>query len=158
MNRLIIMIGIPGCGKSTYAKKLIKLHPDWVYISRDEVRYQYVADQAHYYDHEDEVYKEFCNRITMDLMKNKTVIADATHLTTGSRKKLINSLGIMPDEIIAVWVNTPFEECMKRNQAREGITRVPDKAMFEMKNRFRPPSVNEGYDRIVRVIGDNDSV
>lgn len=153
MNRLIIMVGIPGCGKSTYAQKLVSLHPDWVYISRDNIRYEYVADQAHYYDHEDEVYKEFCNRITMHLMQGKTVIADATHLTTGSRKKLINNLGVKPDEIIAVWIDVPFEICMERNSAREGIIRVPDKAMFGMKNRFRPPSVNEGYNQIVRVKG-----
>ena len=156
MNRLVITIGIPGCGKSTYAKKLISLNPDWVHISRDNIRYEYVSDQAHYYDHEDEVYKEFCNRITMHLMKNKTVIADATHLTTGSRKKLINSLGITPDEIIAIWFTTPFEVCMKRNQTREGITRVPDKVMYQMKNRFRPPSVNEGFNQIVKIIGDNN--
>ena len=63
MNNLIIMCGIPGCGKSTYAKKLIELHPDWIYVSRDEVRYETVSDQNHYFDHEADVYKEFCNRI-----------------------------------------------------------------------------------------------
>lgn len=153
MNRLIMLVGIPGCGKSTYARKLVELHPEWVHISIDAVRYEYVADQAHYYDHEDEVYKEFCNRITMHLMKDKTVIADATHLTTGSRKKLLNNLGTKPDEVIVIWVNTPFEICMERNGKREGITRVPDKAMFSMKSRFRPPSVNEGYDLILKVRG-----
>lgn len=155
MNKLIILIGIPGCGKSTYAKKLIEMYPNWKYVSRDEVRYEYVSDQAHYYDHEKEVFREFCNRIDMHLLNEEIVIADATHLTVGSRKKLLDNLNVIPDEIIMVYIDTPFEVCLKRNQAREGITRVPDKTMYAMRNRLRPPNpVSENVDRIVRVKGE----
>lgn len=154
MNRLVIMIGIPGCGKSTYAKKLIELHPDWEYVSRDEVRYEYVSDQEHYYDHEYEVYQEFCKRIDMHLMDEKTVIADATHLTVGSRKKLLDTLRVIPDEIVMVYIDTPFEICMQRNNARQGITRVPEKHMYAMRNRLRQPNpVVENVNQIVRVKG-----
>ena len=108
MNTLIIMVGIPGSGKSTYAKKLLELHPDWEYVSRDEVRYEYVTDQTHYFDHETEVYKEFCNRIDKHLLDEKTVIADATHISIGSRRKLINSLQVIPDRVLVVVMKTPF--------------------------------------------------
>lgn len=152
MSVLIVMCGIPGSGKSTYAKELLKLHPDWKYVSRDEVRYEYVSDQNHYFDHETEVYKEFCNRIDMHLLNGCTVIADATHLNQKSRDHLIYSLSAPIDTKIAVVVKTPFLVCMKRNSERKGITRVPDKQMWKMKNIFKEPNpVCEDFDQIVRV-------
>ena len=155
MNNLIIMCGVSGCGKTTYSKKLLKMHPDWEYVSRDEVRYEYVTDQAHYFDHEYDVYKEFCNRITKHLIDNKTVIADATHLSKGSRSKLINSLEVKPDKVTVVIVMTDYHTCMERNALREGITRVPDQTMRNMIRAFKKPDARfEDYiDEIVYVDG-----
>ncbi len=154
-GKLIIMVGIPGSGKSTYAKEtLLQANPTWKYVSRDEVRYEYVSDKNHYFDHEKEVYKEFCNRIDMHLINGDTVIADATHLNRRSRDKLIHSLTVKPDEIIAVVCKTPFEICMERNSAREGIIRVPDSHMYRMKNSFQVPNlVSENIDKLVWVSG-----
>ncbi len=150
MNRLIIMCGLPGCGKSTYAKKLMEEN-DCEYVSRDEIRYETVTDQAHYFDHESDVYKEFCNRIDKYLLAEKTVIADATHISAASRKKLLKNLQVIPDEVWVIWMDTPFEVCMKRNSEREGITRVPDKTMYQMKSNFRPPATFEGFNKVIRV-------
>lgn len=153
MNTLIMMVGIPGSGKTTYAKMLKSTHPDWEYVSRDEVRYEYVTDQAHYFDHEYEVYKEFCNRIDMHLLNGKTVIADATHLNKKSREKLLNSLTAKIDKTIAIVVVTSFEECMRRNKKREGtIRRVPDKSMYSMARAFKTPdAMYENFDQILKV-------
>lgn len=154
MNMLVVMCGIPGSGKSTYAKKLIEMHPDWKYVSRDEVRYEYITDQAHYFDHENEVYKEFCNRIDMHLLNGCTVIADATHLNKASRDKLLRSLTAPIDKKVVIVVNTAFTICMERNAVREGITRVPDQSMYRMKNIFKKPSlVVEDFDQILNVNG-----
>ena len=128
------------------------MNPDWEYVSRDEVRYQYVSDQAHYFDHESEVYKEFCNRVDMHLINGKTVIADATHLTPSSRTRLLKNLSVKPDNLIAVVMMTPFQVCRERNNAREGIIKVPESNMFKMKNSFKMPSpVIEDFDKIVKV-------
>lgn len=154
MNTLIVMVGIPGSGKSTYAKRLLEDHPDWKYVSRDEVRYQYVTDKDHYFDHEHEVYKEFCNRIDMHLANEQTVIADATHLTQKSRASLLNTLTIIPDKIIYIVFTTPFEECLERNRMREGITRVPDAQMYRMRNCFKAPNpAVEKFDMVLKVNG-----
>lgn len=153
MNRLILMCGLPGSGKSTYAKKLMEMNPGWKYVSRDEVRYEYVTDQAHYFDHETEVYKEFCNRIDMHLLNENTVIADATHLTLNSRKQLLQHLQVVPDEVYVCVLATPFEICLDRNAKREGITKVPQSAMFRMRSQFTFPNrfAEKYIDKIINV-------
>ena len=155
MNTLIMMVGLPGSGKSTYAKRLITTHPNWKYVSRDEVRYESVTDQAHYFDHEKDVFKEFCNRIDMHLLNGKTVIADATHLNKKSRDKLLHNLSAKIDKKIALVMVTDFKTCMDRNRQREGITRVPDKTMHQMHHAFKMPDARfEDFDQILKVDGD----
>ncbi len=157
MNHLIMMCGIPGCGKSTYGRKLVELHPDWEYVSRDEIRFTYVSDQAHYYDHEYEVYKEFCNRISMHLINGKTVIADATHLTKGSRWKLINNLDIKPDKVTVIVMMTSVQTCLERVKNRElEITRVPEQTILSMSHRYRKPDARfeDFINQIVYVKGE----
>ena len=141
IGTLIMMVGIPGSGKSTIAKQSLKINPNWEYVSRDEVRYEYVSDQNHYFDHEKEVFKEFCLRVEKFLRAGKTVIADATFLNQRSREWFIMNLGVEPQETHVVVVNTPFEVCMKRNAAREGIIRVPDSSMYAMKHKFQIPNI-----------------
>ena len=154
MNTLIVMIGLPGSGKSTYGKRLKMTHPDWEYVSRDEIRYQFVTDQEHYFDHEYDVYKEFCNRIDMHLLNGKTVIADATHLNKKSRDKLLHNLSAKIDKKIALVMVTDFKTCMDRNRQREGITRVPDKTMHQMHHSFKVPDVRlEDFDQVLKVNG-----
>lgn len=44
MANLILMCGVPGSGKSTWAKQHLK--PSDVYISRDEIRFSLVAENG----------------------------------------------------------------------------------------------------------------
>lgn len=141
IGTLIMMVGIPGSGKSTKAKEALAANPDWKYVSRDEVRYEYVSDQNHYFDHEKEVFKEFCLRVEKFLRAGKTVIADATFINQRSREWFIGNLGVEPVETIVIVMNTPFEVCMERNAAREGIICVPDQSMYNMKHKFQIPNI-----------------
>lgn len=147
---LYLMCGLPGSGKTTAAKNVIKNDPNIKYVSRDDIRYTMVSDQEHYFDRENEVYREFCNQISRWLQQGDYVIADATHLTKNSRKKLLNNI-IKPAQIRCIFVNTPFNICMERNSKRKGITRVPDKQMYRMKNTLQIPSAIEGFDMIFTI-------
>jgi hypothetical protein len=48
----------------------------------------------------------------------------------------------------AVWIDTPVEVCLARNDAREGRARVPLQGLFGTKARFVPPTTAEGFDRV----------
>ena len=144
----IMMVGIPGSGKSTYCKEVIKNVGKIVWVSRDEVRFSLLKDTDQYFSKEKEVYKEFINRIKKAAAEGNDVLIDATHLNHASRMKTVNALGLKPEDFIILWVNVPFEVCFERNAKREGITRVPDQQMYAMKNRFQRPAYYEGWAEI----------
>lgn len=154
MSILYIYCGIPGSGKSHYAATH-KL-PNTEYLSRDEIRFSMVKEDEEYFSKETAVFNEFSRRAANFIAEGKNVICDATHVSYGSRKKLINAIDnfLANDEqrdyaIVYVVFNTPFEVCCERNAAREGRARVPDNVMERFRDGWKTPRMNEDE----RVIG-----
>ena len=145
---LVIMCGIPGSGKSTYAKNFLTARSDIKYISRDEIRFSYLKDNDSYFKYEKIVYEDFCSLTKKYLEENYTVIADATFLNKKSRKMFLDKINIKPYKLIAKVINTPFETCVKRNAKREGRLRVPYEVMVNMHESFEYPTVEEGFDKV----------
>ena len=56
-NKLYVMIGVPGSGKSTFIKNN-KKEKD-IYVSRDQIRFKYLKEGEPYFTHEKQVFKEF---------------------------------------------------------------------------------------------------
>lgn len=151
MNKLYIMIGIPGSGKSTYAKKHF---PNAVYVSRDEIRFDLVSENEEYFSKENEVFTKFVNIINSNLKAGKDVVADATHLNPRSRTKLFSHLNIDPTktETIAVVMRTPLEVCLDRNENRKGTrSYVPPQVIKNMYSSFKEPTMKE-LDTIMNMV------
>lgn len=144
---LYIMVGIAGSGKSYFAKHRLcegKMHT--IYISRDEIRYSMMNDGDKYFDKEDAVFNEFVRRIKLHLsIGADAVIADATHLHWGSRRKLLNALGLLHNNvyrnlsIIPVVMNTDIVTAIQRNNSREGQAKVPENIIMNMYNSMTSP-------------------
>ena len=158
-NKLYIMIGIPASGKTTYAKTHFK---KTTYISRDIVRLNLLNDYDSYFSKEHEVFTTFISKIQTALNNHENVIADATHLSKGSRLKLFSHLDIDKEktEVIAVVLNTPLDICLERNETRTGREYVPPKIIKEMKASLRIPNFTEYngiFDRIY-LIEENKTI
>jgi predicted kinase len=144
-KRLTILIGCPGSGKSTYIKTLPSANMLDV-VSRDEIRFSLLKDNDEYFSKEKEVYKTFIKTIQDKLddpLNHKIVVADATHLSMGSRRKLFQNLKLSDVEINLVYFNVPFEMCKELNAKREGRSFVPEDQLEDMYKNLSKPDFDE---------------
>lgn len=154
-KNLWIMCGVPGSGKSYVAKTLMR-NNGWAYVSRDEVRFRFLADDEEYFAHENEVYEVFVYEVAQALKspEYKNVIADATHLNYGARHKLLEALARELDlddiTIIPIVVHSDLDTCLARNKERTGREHVPVDVIRRMWKSFEHPSKDKyHYDGIL---------
>lgn len=155
-QRLYIMIGCPGSGKTTFAKnKLITPQsPHTLHISRDTIRFSILKDGEDYFLREKEVYREFIFQIYDGLRKGYDIIADATHLNKKSRTKLFKNIpnDLSNIEVVGIFMRTPLEICIERNEKRKGQkTYVPVENLRKMFFAIQPPTIEEN-DHIFDII------
>lgn len=149
MSKLLLMCGIPGSGKSTWAKEFIA-NNDAMLISRDSIRFALLKEGEDYFSHEKEVTECFYNMVhkALEAKVYDYVIADATHNTIRSRTDSLK--GIEPHtiegvEIIPVYFDVPVEVCKERNAQREGRARVPDEVIERMAKQRSLPKIFTEY-------------
>ena len=146
MAYLTLMCGIPGSGKSTWLKGLEKEN---AVISRDKIRYSLLNEGDAYFSKEKEVFELFTKQINDSLTKGINTYVDATHITPGSRRKLLNAITAPYDRLNAIVIDTPLEECLKRNAQRIGRACVPEDQVINMYEHFVKPTLNEGFNYII---------
>lgn len=147
-NVLVLMMGIPGSGKSTIA--LNKMTNKDIYISRDQIRYSLIEDNEEYFSKEKEVMKIFIDNINSAIQENKYrfIYADATHLNERSRRKVLDNITNKPNKIFLLFINTPLEIALERNNKRIGRERVPEKVIKNMFNSIEMPTEKEGISTV----------
>lgn len=158
MNKTLwIMCGAPGSGKTWFAKNKLMKDSNWDYISRDEVRFSMIKDDEEYFSHETAVFNEFVKKIAIALeWGHDNIIADATHLNWGSRRKLLKALNkYYPMEeldIIPVVIDAKLEDILERNKLRDGRARVPEETIRKMYSSISDPVKDPyKYTAIMRV-------
>lgn len=153
MKNLVVMVGIPGSGKSTFVNDIYtELEGGSTVVSRDDIRFSLVEEDEPYFSKEVEVYDTFIRCIKDALTFNtETVFADATHLTAASRTKLLHRLGssIEGVELTAMVIQTDLNTALKRNKKRKGRAVVPASVIRRMNDQFEFPSFDEGFDKII---------
>ena len=148
MASLILMMGVAGSGKTTYAKKMMKDCD--IYVSRDEIRFALVKEDEPYFSKEDEVLQTFIKTIDDALLiAQRYVIADATHLNMGSRTKILKNLHNKPDHIYVIYVAVSLQTALERNAQREGRALVPESSIKNMYKSITLPRKEEGINIVL---------
>lgn len=141
---LLISCGVPGSGKTT---KLKSFPWNGIIVSRDDIRFNLIKNNTEdYFSKEDEVWEIFTSIIKDNLENGINVIADATHLTPGSRRKLINAVGKSASVIMAMNFYCPLKVCLERNELRKGTAAyVPQEQIRKMYSKYEPAFKEEGF-------------
>ena len=151
MNTLYITVGLPGSGKSTYAKEFIK-GKDVEYLSSDSLR-------AVYGKGEDDqtvtpiVFGHIKKKVDEFLKDGKNVMVDATSVNRRERSDYINSAKNHGAKVVTIVFKMDRQGLIERNKKRgeQGGRVVPDWVIDKMLNKYEEPNYNEGIDVIIYV-------
>lgn len=154
MAELILMCGIPGSGKSTYAKSF--MNDKDIYISRDKIRYSIIKPNEPYFSKEREVFQEFVDEINIALTKaERYVIADATHLNFSSRMKVMSRIKDRNTIVNCIVMDVRLNTALERNKKRTGREFVPEDSIKNMYDSFSYPEKGESIDKVIYVNHEN---
>ena len=147
MANLYIMVGIPGSGKSTVAKRYAA-DPDTksIIISSDKIRQELYGDK-NCQSHNGKVFELAYKRIKENLKNGLDVIFDATNVTIKERKQAIRAgkeAGV--HYTIAIVVTPPREICISRDKERNRT--VGAEVIDKFIHRFEIPIKQEGFNII----------
>lgn len=89
---IVIVMGLPGSGKSYFAKRLATIiHAG--YISSDKVRKTLIARRTYVEEEKELVYADMLEQMQQVIRENKDVVLDATFYKDAIRKKFIQAAG-----------------------------------------------------------------
>jgi predicted kinase len=142
--RLVITVGLPGSGKSTYLASL-----GVNAISSDQVR-RLIADDPSDQSLNARIFSTVRYLIRQRIAAGRPVTyVDATHLKPWERKPYAILAQRYGCRLEALFFDVPVEICIQRNQARERV--VPEEAIRKMARQMIAPSREEGFAKITQI-------
>lgn len=151
--KLIMLVGLPACGKSTYAEYLRKENPvETKVFSSDAIREELFKDKP--YDPEDnqKVFNTLHKRIIENLKLGRTCIYDATNLSSKRRKQFLSQLKKVSCKKEVVVLVEDVRTLKERDKERK--SQVGDEVIEKFWRRFELPLKSEGWDSITIKVPD----
>ena len=169
--KAIVLIGMQGCGKSTYAKELESKNPHMKRLSRDDIRFM-MFDLHNYSDNFDELHAThgtyldyiYLTMTEVIMEQGLTIILDETHHVAESRRITLETLhDIDPDITVeAHYLPIDISLALERNAQRRPEQVVPEDIVRDFQQDLLSSLggswslwdviaklTNEGFDNVV---------
>lgn len=151
---LLMLCGVQGSGKSTFAKALAE-QLDLVMVATDAIRQEltgeyggFVASQTR------QVLRLAKERVRSGLaVPERVVVYDATNATVPARRPFVLLAREQGAAVAAGYFETPLAVALARVRRRRGQARVPWHAVRQTYERFVVPSAAEGFDWVFDASG-----
>lgn len=133
MKLLFIFCGLSGSGKTTFSKKIAE--------EQNAIRFSF--DEMGLFQH-----KELIPHIVEAIQNDKNVVVDALFTRLLQRKLILEATKDINCKRILIYMNTPLEECIRRNKERSSH-QLPDDFIRAIYNSMQIPTLDEGWDEII---------
>jgi predicted kinase len=139
--RIVVLVGLPGSGKSTYLERMGVQG-----LSSDGIRKLLADDETDQTIHV-RVFETLRYLLGQRLAIGRPVnYVDATNLTPEERRPYLEMGRAWGCEVEAVYFDVPFQVCVDRNSRRPRV--VPDEALAKMALKLVAPTTGEGFTRV----------
>jgi predicted kinase len=137
-SRVVVLSGLPGSGKDTYTRTMLK---DYAHVSLDLTREELGVAPT---DNQGRVAQATLEACRVRLRAKVPFVFNATNLTRLQRAKII-TLAIAYDAHVSVHA-FDMSEARIRQQNREREAAVPEKVLDGMIEKWEPPTALEAHD------------
>ena len=127
--KLILMIGIPGSGKSTFCREYFS---EYEHLSLDVLHTRHRETIA----------------LQAAIAARKNCIVDNTNVSVAERAKFIEAGRSAGYRIVGYYMRSKIDECLKRNAQRSGKMRIPDAGVIGRAAQLEIPKYAEGFDEL----------
>ena len=164
---IIMMVGLPGCGKTFWAEKYAKDHPEKKFsilgtnTIMDKMKVMGLMRKRNYHGRWDALIKQATDVLNKMFKiaerKNRNYILDQTNVYFSARRRKMNNFcGFHRTAAVIVNTNDVLKERTEKREREEGKV-VPESAVLEMKANFALPEVGDTFDDVWYIEEDKAS-
>lgn len=154
----LILVGLPGSGKTTFVNSLLAKYPETHIASTDNLLEDFAKERGITYSeafktNTENLQTKMFEQMGVAINQQKDIIVDQTNMNSKSRKSKIDSLKRHGYTVIALYFEVDSNTLSKRLKERGDSTGKvnPQHVLESMSNSFQYPSYDEGFELVINV-------